>query len=68
VRQLSNLDYCVQYRETDFDFVSRLMEQEGIYYFFTHEKDKHTLILADAYGCHEVIAGYQEILTTRQMT
>jgi type VI secretion system secreted protein VgrG len=30
-------DYCVQYRETDFDFVSRLMEQEGIYYYFKHE-------------------------------
>ena len=54
-------DYCVQYRETDFNFVSRLMEQEGIYYYFTHEEDKHTLNLADAYGCHEVIAGCQEI-------
>jgi len=54
-------DYCVQYRETDFDFVSRLMEQEGIYYYFTHEKDKHILIMADCCGCHEVIAGYQEI-------
>ena len=41
-------DYCVQYRETDFNFVSRLMEEEGIYYFFNHEKGKHTLVLADA--------------------
>lgn len=40
-------DYCVQYRETDFNFVTRLMEQEGIFYFFEHEKDKHTLVLAD---------------------
>jgi type VI secretion system secreted protein VgrG len=40
-------DYCVQYRETDFNFVSRLMEEEGIHYFFEHEKDKHTLVLAD---------------------
>ncbi len=40
-------DYCVQYRETAFNFVSRLMEQEGIFYFFEHEKDKHTLVLAD---------------------
>jgi len=39
----------VQYRETDFNFVSRLLEQEGIYYYFVHEKDKHTLILADSY-------------------
>jgi type VI secretion system secreted protein VgrG len=41
-------DYCVQYRETDFNFVSRLMEEEGIYYFFKHEEGKHTLVLADA--------------------
>lgn len=41
-------EYCVQYHETDFNFVSRLMEQEGIHYFFKHEKDKHTLIIADA--------------------
>jgi type VI secretion system secreted protein VgrG len=40
-------DYCVQYRETDFNFVSRLMEHEGIFYFFKHEKGKHTLVLAD---------------------
>jgi type VI secretion system secreted protein VgrG len=41
------VDYCVQYRETDFNFVSRLMEQYGIFYFFEHEKDKHTLVLAN---------------------
>lgn len=40
-------DYCVQYRETDFNFVSRLMEEEGIFYFFEHTEDKHTLVLAD---------------------
>ena len=40
-------EYCVQYRETDFNFVSRLMEEEGIFYFFQHEKSKHTLVLAD---------------------
>ena len=42
------LEYCVQYRETDFDFVSRLMEQRGIFYFFKHEKEKHTLVLANS--------------------
>jgi type VI secretion system secreted protein VgrG len=41
-------DYCVQYRETDLNFVSRLLEEEGIFYFFEHEKSKHTLVLADA--------------------
>jgi len=40
-------DYCVQYRETDFSFVSRLLEEEGICYFFEHTADKHTLVLAD---------------------
>ena len=41
------LDYCVQYRETDFDFISRLMEREAIYYYYTHEDKKHTLVFAD---------------------
>jgi type VI secretion system secreted protein VgrG len=41
-------DYCVQYRETDFDFISRLMEEEGIQYFFEHENGKHTLMIADS--------------------
>ena len=41
-------DYCVQYRETHLDFVSRLLEEEGIFYFFEHASDKHTLVLADA--------------------
>src|SRR5689334_20505415 len=49
--------YCVQYRETDFNFVSRLMEQEGIYYFFRHEKTKHTLMLCDSYGAHKTVSG-----------
>ncbi len=40
-------DYCVQYRETAFNFVSRLMELEGIFYYFTHEESKHTLVLAN---------------------
>ena len=40
-------EYCVQYRETDFNFISRLLEDEGIFYFFEHDQDKHTLVLAD---------------------
>jgi type VI secretion system secreted protein VgrG len=54
-------EYCVQYRETDFNFISRLMEQEGIYYFFEHEDGKHTLVLADAYGAHSPLPNYEEI-------
>jgi type VI secretion system secreted protein VgrG len=41
-------EYCVQYRETSFNFVSRLMEEEGIFYFFEHENGKHTLVLANS--------------------
>src|SRR5438034_9574732 len=41
-------EFCVQYRETHLNFVSRLMEEEGIFYFFTHTNDKHVLVLADA--------------------
>jgi type VI secretion system secreted protein VgrG len=41
-------EYCVQYRETCFDFVSRLLEEEGIFYFFEHSASKHTLVLADS--------------------
>ncbi|NMZ32959.1 type VI secretion system Vgr family protein [Pseudomonas proteolytica] len=54
-------EYCVQYRETSFDFVSRLMEQEGIYYFFRHEQDRHVLVLADAYGAHTTVPGYASV-------
>jgi len=53
--------YCVQYRETDFNFLSRLMEQEGIYYYFKHEDGKHTLVLADAHSSHEPCPGYEEV-------
>lgn len=53
--------YCVQYRETDFNFVSRLMEEEGIFYFFKHAEDKHELVLADASGAHEAVPGFESI-------
>nr|WP_314577989.1 type VI secretion system tip protein TssI/VgrG [uncultured Pseudomonas sp.] len=57
----SPLTYCVQYRETDFDFVSRLLEQEGIYYFFKSSAGRHTLVLADSYGAHGPAPGYAQI-------
>lgn len=40
-------EFCVQYRESDFNFVSRLLEEEGIFYFFEHSPKKHKLVLAD---------------------
>ncbi|SDW62839.1 type VI secretion system Vgr family protein [Nitrosomonas communis] len=54
-------EYCVQYRETDFNFVSRLMEQEGIYYYFKHAEGRHTLILADSYAAHASFDGFAEL-------
>jgi type VI secretion system secreted protein VgrG len=46
-------EYCVQYRETDFNFVSRLMEQYGIFYYFEHEENKHTLVLGNSPTAHQ---------------
>jgi type VI secretion system secreted protein VgrG len=46
-------EYCVQYRETACNFVMRLMEQEGIFFFFKHEKGKHTLVMADSPAAHK---------------
>ncbi|AKJ30915.1 type VI secretion system Vgr family protein [Caldimonas brevitalea] len=54
-------DYCVQYRESDFNFVSRLMEHEGIYYYFRHEAGRHVLVLTDAMGGHRPYAGFEHI-------
>ncbi len=53
--------YCVQYRESDLDFVSRLMESEGICYFFKHEDNRHTLVLADSPQAHESFKDYAEV-------
>jgi type VI secretion system secreted protein VgrG len=50
-------EYCVQYRETDFDFASRLMEEEGIYYFFEHSKSGHKMIIADTPQSHSTVPG-----------
>jgi type VI secretion system secreted protein VgrG len=48
-------DYCVQYRETDFAFASRLMEEEGIFYFFKHTASGHQLVLANTPGSHAAV-------------
>jgi type VI secretion system secreted protein VgrG len=60
-RTYTKWDYCVQYRESDFQFVSRLMEQEGIFYFFEHEKGKHTLVLADSPQSHKPCPGQSQV-------
>jgi type VI secretion system secreted protein VgrG len=51
------LEYCVQYRETDLAFVSRLMELNGIYYYFEHSEGKHILHLVDSKSAHQTIPG-----------
>ncbi len=54
-------EYCVQYRETDFNFVSRLMEEEGIYYYFEHAQDSHTMVICDAMSAHAPYSGFDQI-------
>ncbi|WP_224361976.1 type VI secretion system Vgr family protein [Hyalangium versicolor] len=50
-------EYCVQYRESDFDFISRLLEAEGIFYFFEHTDGSHTLVLGDRENAHAELPG-----------
>ncbi len=53
--------YCVQYRETDFNFVSRLMEQEGISYYFRHTDGHDTMVLTDSTSKHQPVSGYEKL-------
>lgn len=53
--------YCVQYRESDFAFISRLMEEEGIYYFHQYDKTRETLILADDASSHEPLTDHHQL-------
>ncbi|HUC68979.1 MAG TPA: type VI secretion system tip protein TssI/VgrG [Stellaceae bacterium] len=55
------LEYTVQYRETDLNFVCRLMEKYGIYYYFEHTSSKHTMVLCDSPSCHDKIPGLQPV-------
>jgi len=54
-------DFVVQYRETDFNFVSRMAEHAGIYYFFKHDDGAHTMVLVDSKGKHEATPGLAQI-------
>lgn len=55
-------DYCAQYRESDFDFASRLMEEEGIYYFFDHTHNGHQLVVSDAAAQHPAVSGPASVI------
>ena len=55
-------EYAVQYRETDLNLIQRLLEEDGIYYFFKHEDGKQSLVLADSLTPHKTVPGYETIL------
>jgi type VI secretion system secreted protein VgrG len=58
---LPTREYCVQYRESDFNFVSRLMEQYGIFYYFEHDQHSHTLVMADSLSVHRPCPGQSRV-------
>ncbi|EAQ03157.1 Rhs-family protein [Pseudooceanicola batsensis HTCC2597] len=53
--------YCVQYRESDFDFISRLMEEEGIYYYFDQSGKQEKMVIADGISAHSPVPSHAEI-------
>lgn len=54
-------EYCVQYRESDMHFIARLLEQEGIYYYFQHQAGGHEMVLCDSPSSHQSYPGYPTI-------
>ena len=59
--QYTPWEYRVQYRESDFDFLSRLLEHEGIYYYFEHSRGKHEMVLTDDVGKLTEVKGYESV-------
>jgi type VI secretion system secreted protein VgrG len=53
--------YCVQYRESDYNFIARLLEHEGIYWYFEHTDGAHKLILVDSQSAHDAAPGYESM-------
>ncbi|URI08898.1 type VI secretion system tip protein VgrG [Aquincola tertiaricarbonis] len=58
---LPTYEYCVQYRESDFNFVSRLMEQEGLYYYFEHTDSQHTMVVVNAMSAHTPYRSFEQV-------
>jgi type VI secretion system secreted protein VgrG len=54
-------EFLVQYRESDLNFINRILEQEGIYYFFKHHDGKHTMVLLDSSASHEPPENFAEV-------
>lgn len=65
VRTYPKREYCVQYRESHLDFVSRLLEDEGISYHFAHAADKHTLVLTDSPAAARACPGLATLAPVR---
>jgi type VI secretion system secreted protein VgrG len=62
-------EYCVQYNETDLEFIDRLCENEGIFYFFEHQNGKHTLVFADSSDKHKAyLTGSKETVRFQKTT
>lgn len=61
-QQYPELEYCTQYNESDFNFISRLMERDGLYYFFEHENGAHRMVLIDTVSALEAVDGYETIV------
>ena len=55
-------NYCVQYRESDWGFLCRLMEEDGIFHYFEHHEDKHVLVMGDGPGACNPIVGEEKLL------
>ena len=58
-------EFCVQYAESDLSFVMRLLEDDGLYFFFEHEEGKHRLILADEASAHKPVPGFEKLSARR---
>jgi len=61
-------EYCVQYQESDFDFIQRLLQSEGIFYFFEHTKSNHTLVLADDITAYEMCGEAKVVHSTGHLS
>ena len=61
LRPYRSWTYCVQYRESDFNFVARLLEHEGIYWYVTHDEAGHKLVLCDSASAHDAVAGCEAL-------
>ncbi|ACB36332.1 type VI secretion system Vgr family protein [Leptothrix cholodnii SP-6] len=66
-RSYRKLGYCVQYRESDFHFVARLLEHEGIYWYVEHGDGAHKLVLVDAMGAHDAAPGCPSLRYTEDL-